>query len=662
MEIFGVYARVLGMVINGFWRKMWRKMFDKLHQSWCVVWFSIGVVAGVVFGLVFRINFLVEWWFFMLVGILFVISMIRPLFVTMFLALAAGFLLSFMRVGGVLVEMDVSGETWALNAEVEKYGLDGLILNARDWFAGRISGLIPEPEVKLGLSYLLGMKSGLPKDLSESLRVVGLTHIVVASGAHLSILVEVARKIFGKVSRFAGVFGATGFILFFMAMVGWTPSIMRAGIMAILTIVTWYVGRKIAPVRMILMVMAGTLLIDPTFLTNLGWMLSFASYAGIMLVGPKLAKFFYGDKEPGFIGGTVLTTIAATVMTLPITLFYFGQVSLISVVANLLILPTLPVAMGLTFLTGVVAGVPFVEDVISATTTWLLDFHIGVVGFFGEMEQFLVKIEPYNPWVFLIYVPILILLLVGKVVKLREVKNIFGVIFMSGHSKWATTKRQKAVVDAKRGALFTKIGNQIAIAARAGTDPAMNPSLAMVLEKARLANMPKANIERAIARVADKSAAALIEEVYEAYGPGGVGIVIEVATDNKNRTMPEVRHTLDKNGGRMAEPGSVMFQFTRKGVIELSEKGDDAMMVALDAGAEDVVDEDDGTVIYTASSDLMKVRQALVDAGMTVTSAELQYVPNSYIPIEGENAEKLEKLLGVIDDLDDVTNVYTNAE
>ena len=146
---------------------------------------------------------------------------------------------------------------------------------------------------------------------------------------------------------------------------------------------------------------------------------------------------------------------------------------------------------------------------------------------------------------------------------------------MSGHSKWATTKRQKAVVDAKRGALFTKIGNQIAIAARKGTDPNMNPSLAMVLDKAKHANMPKANIERAIARAADKTAAALTEETYEAYGPGGVGIIIEVATDNRNRTMPEVRNTLSKNGGRMADQGSVMFQFERKGVIVVAEKGEE---------------------------------------------------------------------------------------
>lgn len=233
---------------------------------------------------------------------------------------------------------------------------------------------------------------------------------------------------------------------------------------------------------------------------------------------------------------------------------------------------------------------------------------------------------------------------------------------MSGHSKWATTKRQKAVVDAKRGALFTKIANQIAIAARSGTDPNMNPSLAMVLEKARQANMPKVNIERAIARVADKNAAALIEEVYEGYGPGGVGIIIEVATDNKNRTMPEVRNTLTKNGGRMADPGSVMFQFARKGCIEISEKGEDAMMTVLDAGAEDVDEGEDGLEVLTAPSDLMKVRQALLDAGLTVTTAELRYVPVSTVAITGEDAEKLEKLLDALDDLDDVTAVHTNAE
>lgn len=233
---------------------------------------------------------------------------------------------------------------------------------------------------------------------------------------------------------------------------------------------------------------------------------------------------------------------------------------------------------------------------------------------------------------------------------------------MSGHSKWATTKRQKAIVDAKRGAAFTKIANQIAIAARSGGDPTMNPTLAMVLEKARKANMPKANIERAIARATDKSAAAMIEETYEAYGPAGIGIIIEVATDNKNRTMPEVRNALSKNGGRMADPGSVMFQFVRKGVIEIAEKGEDALMIALDCGAEDANEGEEGIEVITEATDLMKVRQALIDAGLSVDNAELRYIANTSVPVSEDDAEKVDKLLNAIDDLDDVTNVFTNAE
>ena len=233
---------------------------------------------------------------------------------------------------------------------------------------------------------------------------------------------------------------------------------------------------------------------------------------------------------------------------------------------------------------------------------------------------------------------------------------------MSGHSKWATTKRQKAIVDAKRGAAFTKIANQIAIAARSGGDPTMNPTLAMVLEKARKANMPKANIERAIARATDKSAAAMIEETYEAYGPAGIGIIIEIATDNKNRTMPEVRNALAKNGGRMADPGSVMFQFARKGIIEILEKGEEALLTALDCGAEDANENEDGIEIITEAADLMKTRQALIDAGLTVENAELRYISNTSVPVSEEDAEKVDKLLNAIDDLDDVTNVFTNAE
>ena len=297
-----------------------------------------------------------------------------------------------------------------------------LVLKLRNWFSRRIRGLIPEPQVNLGLSYLLGMKSGLPDDLSENLRMVGLVHIVVASGAHLSILVEVARKIFGRISRFAGVLFALLFVVFFMAMVGFTPSILRAGIMSVLTLLAWYVGRKFAPWRIILIVMAITLMINPNFVINLGWLLSFASFAGIMVLGPRLSKFFYGEKKPGFIAEIIITTISATLMTLPIVLYFYGTISLISVVANLLILPTLGYAMGLIFLTGVVAGIPVIEMIVAWLGTRLLDFHIAVVEFFGGMKQFMIEIPAYRTEVFWFYLLIGIGLFWQEMVKLRQVK------------------------------------------------------------------------------------------------------------------------------------------------------------------------------------------------------------------------------------------------
>jgi YebC/PmpR family DNA-binding regulatory protein len=234
---------------------------------------------------------------------------------------------------------------------------------------------------------------------------------------------------------------------------------------------------------------------------------------------------------------------------------------------------------------------------------------------------------------------------------------------MSGHSKWSTIKREKGAKDAKRGAVFTKIGNQIAIAARSGTDPVMNSALAMAIEKAKQANMPAANIQRAIDRVADKNAAVLEEVTYEGMGPGGIGIIIETATDNKNRTFPDVRTALTKNGGRIADAGSVMFQFSRKGVLTVPAGGEDTLLTVLDAGAEDVVEEGESLVVYTDQKDLAKVRTSLVEAGLDVQNAELQYVPTSSVPIDDiEQAQKVMKLLDALDDLDDVTNVHTNAD
>lgn len=234
---------------------------------------------------------------------------------------------------------------------------------------------------------------------------------------------------------------------------------------------------------------------------------------------------------------------------------------------------------------------------------------------------------------------------------------------MAGHNKWSKIKRGKAVEDAKRGAIFTKLGNQIAVAARSGTDPDMNPALAMAIEKAKSVNMPLANIQRSIDRVKDKDASALEEATYEAYGPGGIGIIVEAATDNKNRTYPEVRTALTKNGGTMAEPGSVAFQFTRKGVITVGANGEDALLAVLDAGAEDASEEDGEIIVYTDQKELAKVREAIIAAGLSVKEAELQYVPNAAVEVaDPEVARKVMKVLDALDELDDVTNVHTNAD
>lgn len=234
---------------------------------------------------------------------------------------------------------------------------------------------------------------------------------------------------------------------------------------------------------------------------------------------------------------------------------------------------------------------------------------------------------------------------------------------MSGHSKWSTIKREKGAKDAKRGAVFTKIGNQIAIAARGGADPTMNSNLAMAIEKAKQANMPNANIQRAIDRVNDKNAAVLEEITYEGMGPNGVGIMIETATDNKNRTFPDVRNALTKNGGRIADAGSVAFQFSRKGVISVAATGEDALLTILDAGAEDAVEEDGEITVYTDQKDLAKVRTALVEAGLEVKEAELQYVPNAQVVVDDpEVARKVLKVMDALDDLDDVVNIHTNAD
>lgn len=234
---------------------------------------------------------------------------------------------------------------------------------------------------------------------------------------------------------------------------------------------------------------------------------------------------------------------------------------------------------------------------------------------------------------------------------------------MSGHSKWSTIKRQKGAKDAARGAVFTKLGNAIALAARGGTDPATNFSLRLAIDKAKAANMPLANIQRSVDRAKDKDAAQLQEVTYEGYGPGGVAIIVECATDNTNRTYPVVKLAFSKHGGSIAEKGAVAFQFDRKGMIRVKATGDDLLMTALDAGAEDVQEEGEESLVYTDQKDLAKVRDNLKDNGVEVTEAELTYVPNTTVQVsDAATAGKIMRLMDALDECDDVTNTHVNFD
>jgi YebC/PmpR family DNA-binding regulatory protein len=238
---------------------------------------------------------------------------------------------------------------------------------------------------------------------------------------------------------------------------------------------------------------------------------------------------------------------------------------------------------------------------------------------------------------------------------------------MSGHSKWASIKHKKAVVDSRRGAQFSKLTRAITVAARdGGGDPAANATLETAVRKAKEASMPKDNIERAIAKGAGGGAEADdIENVlYEGYGPGGVALLVETLTENRNRTGSDVRHIFSKNGGSLGEPGSVAYLFDKKGtiVIDGSRYSEDELMVAIEAGAEDINADEDVFEVVTEPADFSAVRQALEDAGVEMESAEMSYRPSSLVPVDEVQAGKLMKLIELLEDNDDVSAVHANFD
>jgi YebC/PmpR family DNA-binding regulatory protein len=238
---------------------------------------------------------------------------------------------------------------------------------------------------------------------------------------------------------------------------------------------------------------------------------------------------------------------------------------------------------------------------------------------------------------------------------------------MSGHSKWAQIKRKKAVVDQRRGKLFTRLIKEITIAAReGGGDPEGNPRLRLAIQTAKDANMPQENINRAVQRGTGELPGTQYEEiVYEGYGPGGVAILMESVTDNRNRTVAEIRHLLSKNNGRLGEAGSVAWMFTKKGIIRVptgSIDEDNLLQVVIEAGADDFQPTDDFFEITTSTDQFEKVKQALNGMNVTIDSAGLKMEPNNTIRIEGKEAEQVIRLVEALDEHDDVQNVYANFE
>ena len=238
---------------------------------------------------------------------------------------------------------------------------------------------------------------------------------------------------------------------------------------------------------------------------------------------------------------------------------------------------------------------------------------------------------------------------------------------MSGHSKWANIQHRKGRQDAKRGKEFTKAAKEIIIAAKGGGDPAGNPRLRAAIAAAKSINLPKDKIESAIRKGTGQDAGGeLFEITNEGYATGGVAVIVETATDNKNRTVAEVRHLFTKHGGSMGESGSVSFMFDRLGVITLSKEKyaeeDTVMNFALEAGADDVKDDDDIWSIHTAMEDFSLVRDSLEKQGVEMESAALAFVPKNYVPVDKETAEKLIRFNDALEDLDDVQNIYFNFD
>ena len=290
-------------------------------------------------------------------------------------------------------------------------------IRIRDLLSERIVAQIGDgDESDLALSYLLGQKGTMNPVLSEKMRLVGLAHTIVASGFHLGIVVSFAKKYLGKVSRFATLAGATALIIVYISVTGFSPSMMRAGFATIMTLFAWYFGRHLHPARSLLYLIASSLLIEPSYLTNIAWQLSFASYAGIIFLYPLIAKFLYGNKTPGKIAGIILVSLAAQLLCLPICIFHFGSMSIVALITNLLVSPVIPAIMLVSLLAGI-----FPLSIFGFLARQLLKYQLRIIDFFSGIDWCVVEFGELSKFALLLFIPIL----VGALVLKRSTKHSF---------------------------------------------------------------------------------------------------------------------------------------------------------------------------------------------------------------------------------------------
>ncbi len=269
----------------------------------------------------------------------------------------------------------------------------------RDWFGEQVRQVVSEPQASLGMGFLTGQKNALPEDLAEALKIAGLTHIVVASGYNLTILVRMARRLFARFSKYGSTIAAAVMIVSFVGITGMSPSMTRAGLVSALSLLAWYYGRVFHPLVLLPFAAAITVMLQPSYVWgDLGWQLSFAAFAGVMILSPLLQRYFFGAKEPGIIRQVAGETLSAHIVTVPIIALGFGVISNVAIVANMLVVPLVPLAMLLTFACGVLAAaqLPFLAELVAYPTTWLLRYMVEVATYVSELSW--AQVGVVLPW------------------------------------------------------------------------------------------------------------------------------------------------------------------------------------------------------------------------------------------------------------------------